>query len=72
MKCIPLRIEIGPRDIENGQMFVARRDTCEKTAYALGDVSAIDALLKDIQSNMLEKSRKLRDSKVVWAENLEL
>ncbi len=71
MKGVPVRIEIGPRDIENGQMFVARRDTCEKTAYALGDVSAIDALLKDIQSNMLEKSRKLRDSKVVWAENLE-
>ena len=71
MKGVPLRIEIGPRDIEGGQMFVARRDTHEKASYALGDVDAISALLKDIQANMLEKSRKLRDEKVRWAENLQ-
>lgn len=71
MKGVPVRIEIGPRDIENNQMFVARRDTHEKAAYALGDVDAMTALLKEIQSNMLEKSRQHRDSKVVWAENLE-
>ncbi|MBQ7163962.1 MAG: proline--tRNA ligase [Clostridia bacterium] len=70
MKGVPVRIEIGPRDIENGQMFVARRDTHEKNSYALGDVAAIENLLCDIQKNMLEKSRKLRDEKVVWAENL--
>ena len=71
MKGVPLRIEIGPRDIENNQMFVARRDTHEKNSFTLGDVSAVQELLKDIQSNMLEKSRKLRDEKVRWADNLE-
>ncbi|MBR2968967.1 MAG: proline--tRNA ligase [Clostridia bacterium] len=71
MKGVPVRIEVGPRDIENGQMFVARRDTHEKAAYNLGDAQAVKALLDDIQKNMLEKSRALRDSKVVWAESLE-
>lgn len=71
MKGVPLRIEIGPRDIENDQMFAARRDTHEKNSYKLGDVKAVEELLKDIQSNMLEKSRKLRDEKVTWAENLQ-
>ena len=71
MKGVPVRIEVGPKDIENNQMFVARRDTYEKNAYAFGDVSAIQNLLDEIQKNMLEKSRKMRDEKVVWAENLE-
>ena len=71
MKGVPVRIEIGPRDIENGQMFVARRDTHDKTSYTLGDVEGISALLEEIQANMLEKSRKNRDSRVVWAENLD-
>ena len=70
MKGVPLRIEIGPRDIENGQMFVARRDTHEKASYTLGDVAAVQGLLREIQANMLEKSRKLRDEKVKWADNL--
>ena len=71
MKGVPLRIEVGPRDIENGQMFVCRRDTLEKTALPLGDAAAVSGLLDEIQKNMLEKSRKLRDEKVKWAENLD-
>ncbi len=71
MKGVPVRIEVGPRDVENGKMMVARRDTHEKQELALGDVTAVDALLKEIQKNMLDKSRERRDAKVVWAENLE-
>ncbi|MBO7377908.1 MAG: proline--tRNA ligase [Clostridia bacterium] len=71
MKGVPLRIEVGPRDIENGQMFVCRRDTHEKSALSLGDAAGVRALLDEIQKNMLEKSRKLRDEKVRWADNLE-
>ncbi|MBP5193108.1 MAG: proline--tRNA ligase, partial [Clostridia bacterium] len=71
MKGVPLRIEVGPRDIENGQMFVCRRDTHEKTALPLGDAAGVCSLLDEIQKNMLEKSRKLRDEKVRWADNLE-
>ncbi len=70
MKGVPLRIEVGPRDIENNKMITMRRDTLQKGDCTLGDVDAVKQLLKDIQSNMLEKSRKIRDSKVVWADTL--
>ncbi|MBQ9782478.1 MAG: proline--tRNA ligase [Clostridia bacterium] len=70
MKGVPLRIEVGPRDIENNKMITMRRDTLQKGDCTLGDVDAVKELLKDIQSNMLEKSRKIRDSKVVWADTL--
>ncbi len=71
MKGVPLRIEIGPRDIENGKMIAMRRDTLEKQELSLGDTNAVLELLKDIQSNMLEKSRKMRDSKIKEADSVE-
>ncbi len=71
MKGVPLRIEIGPRDIENGKMIAMRRDTLEKQELALGDTGAVLELLKEIQSNMLEKSRKMRDGKIKEADSIE-
>ncbi len=71
MKGVPLRIEIGPRDIENGKMLAMRRDTLEKQELSFGDANAVLELLKDIQSNMLEKSRKMRDSKIKEADSIE-
>ena len=71
MKGVPVRVEVGPRDIENGKMMVMRRDTLEKQEYALGDVNAILDLLKVVQSNMLEKSRKMRDSRIKEADSIE-
>ena len=71
MKGVPVRVEVGPRDIENGKMMVMRRDTLEKQEYALGDAEAISTLLNDVQINMLEKSRKMRDSKIKVADTLE-
>lgn len=71
MKGVPVRIEIGPRDIENGQAVVVRRDTHEKAFAALHSLAdTVCALLKDVQAHMLEKSRKLRDGKVVEAHNM--
>lgn len=50
MKGVPVRLEIGPRDIENGQAMIARRDTHDKFAVKLDDLSTeIPALLDDIQ-----------------------
>lgn len=72
MKGVPVRIEIGPRDIENGQAVVVRRDTHEKAFAALHSLAdTVCALLKDVQAHMLEKSRKLRDGKVVEAHNMQ-
>ena len=63
MRGIPLRVEIGPRDIEANQAVVARRDTGEKATVSLDEIdSYIEELLKTIQKDMLEAARAHRDS----------
>ncbi|MCR5331111.1 MAG: proline--tRNA ligase [Lachnospiraceae bacterium] len=63
MRGIPLRIEIGPKDIEAGTCVVVRRDTHEKLTLQLeGLASGIGELLDDIHDNMLETARAHRDS----------
>ena len=72
MKGVPVRIEIGPRDIENGVAAVMRRDTLEKKEVSLENIDrTIAGLLDEIQKNMLEKSRERRDSKIVEADTLD-
>ncbi len=72
MKGVPVRVEIGPRDIEKNQIAVFRRDTLEKTFLPFdGAAGALKDLLGEIQKNMLEKSRKNRDGRIVYAENIE-
>ena len=71
MKGVPVHLEIGPRDIENGKMAYMRRDTLEKGVLDLGDIKAVETLLDDIQANMLNKSRKIRDSKVKTAKSVD-
>jgi len=60
---VPLRIEIGPRDVAGGVMVVKRRLDREKSTVALGDVSAawLRERLAQIQTIMFEKARKFRD-----------
>ena len=71
MKGVPVRIEVGPRDIENKQMVVMRRDTLEKSQLELFDSNAVKELLQVVQKEMLEKSRERRDSRIVWANSVE-
>ncbi|MBT9172930.1 MAG: Proline--tRNA ligase [Syntrophomonadaceae bacterium] len=62
MKGVPLRIELGPRDLESGQAVLVRRDTGEKvTAPLAGLGGKVAALLLEIQANMLEKARRFRE-----------
>lgn len=62
MRGIPVRIEIGPRDIAEGKCIVVRRDTLEKTEVSLeGIEKAIGDLLSTIQKDMLEKAQKHLD-----------
>ena len=57
MKGVPVRIAIGPRDLENGTVEVARRDTLEKNGYdQAGLAPKIKALLDEIQENLLTKA----------------
>ena len=63
MRGIPVRVEIGSRDIEANQAVVARRDTGEKATVSLDEIdSYIEELLKTIQKDMLEAARAHRDS----------
>lgn len=71
MKGVPLRIELGPRDIENGKALIFRRDTCEKTEYELADiVKSVKALLKKVQKDMLQAAKVRRDSRIVYANDM--
>ena len=59
MRGYPIRVEIGPKDIEAGKCVICRRDTREKVEVALDQLAeTVDALLKQMQSDMLEKARK--------------
>ncbi|MFI3174296.1 MAG: proline--tRNA ligase [Bacillota bacterium] len=72
MKGVPLRLEIGPKDIEKNQCVVARRDTSEKITISLDELEEkIPALLDDIQATLLEKAMNRRDSKTFVAKTLE-
>ncbi len=55
MKGVPLRLELGPRDIENGTVMAVRRDTHEKISLSLNDIeNSIKELLDNIQQNMYD------------------
>jgi prolyl-tRNA synthetase len=62
LKGVPLRLELGPRDLEAGQVTVARRDLDGKDALALdGVVDAVPGLLEAIQRTLYEQARDRRD-----------
>jgi len=62
-KGIPLRVEIGPRDLEKGSVFVGRRDTGEKKGYGMDEfVASVSGILDEIQDNMLKKALDFRTS----------
>ena len=59
---MPLRIAIGPRDLENGTVELARRDTLEKETVSTSDLSnKIANLLEKIQETLLLKAQTYRD-----------
>jgi len=73
LKGVPLRLAIGPRDIEEGTIEVARRDTLEKSTYQQIDIeNKVEHLLEAIQKNLYQKALTFRDDltyKVdTWAE----
>lgn len=72
MKGVPLRLEIGPKDIENNQVVLARRDTGEKKFVPMDQLEKeIPALLDDIHRNMYEKAKANREDRTFTAKTLE-
>ena len=60
LKGVPLRMEIGPRDVEAGAVTLVRRDSRAKEQVAAGDLAArVPALLEEVQSALLERARAL-------------
>lgn len=73
VKGIPVRIEIGKRDLENNQVTLVRRDTKEKILVSKdSDIALkVSELMDNIQSNLLERATKRRDAMTYTAKNLD-
>lgn len=70
MRGIPVRIELGPKDIEKGQCILVRRDTREKYPVSFEELSGrLGELLEQIQADMFERAKKFRDSHISDAKN---
>lgn len=72
LKGVPVRIAMGPRDLENGTVEIARRDTKEKKTIqidAVGEV--VPALLEEIQVNIYNRAKKFRDEKITEANSFD-
>jgi prolyl-tRNA synthetase len=71
LKGVPLRIEIGPRDIENNSVVVSRRDgEKEKISVSINELNDyVQKELEDIQNKLLERSQKFRESNTVHVDS---
>ena len=71
-KGVPVRLAMGPRDLENGNIEVARRDTKTKEIVSFEGVQdLIEGLLKEIQSNLFEKADTFRKEKTSEASDFD-
>lgn len=71
MKGVPVRLELGPRDVENGSCVLVRRDTHEKCVMKLADIAlGVPELLDDIHKNMFMQSRAFLHSHVSVCKNM--
>src|SRR3712207_5173642 len=72
MKGVPVRLEVGPKDIENNQVVLVRRDTREKIFVSMDELETkIPELLDDIHNSMLEHARTHRDEHTYTAKTLD-
>jgi prolyl-tRNA synthetase len=72
MKGVPVRLAIGPRDLENGTVEVARRDTLTKTVEKLEGIDQlIEDLLVEIQQNIYQKALKFREENTTKVDTYE-
>ena len=66
MRGVPLRVELGPRDLSNNNAVILRRDTMEKVNISLADdiVEQVNTLMSDISINMREKAREKMNGQI--------
>ena len=71
MKGVPLRVEIGPRDMQSKQITIVRRDTGKKTAVPQSDaVANIVTILEEIQQSLLQRARDTQDKLTTTATDM--
>ena len=72
LKGVPIRLELGPRDLKQGQVVIVRRDTGEKKPVKESDISeTVEKLLQEIQNNMLAKAKAILQGKTTSVQNYE-
>lgn len=72
LKGVPIRLAIGQRDLENGTVELARRDTLEKQSIAFDDaVGKIESLLVEIQEQIFQKAEQFRDANITEVDTYE-
>ncbi len=72
LKGVPIRVEIGPRDVEKGETIIVRRDTFEKTSVKLDELTDhIEMLMKKIAEEMREKAWKWMKEHIHKTDNLD-
>ncbi|HNX57275.1 MAG TPA: proline--tRNA ligase, partial [Prolixibacteraceae bacterium] len=72
LKGVPVRIAIGPRDLENGTAEIARRDTLEKQVVSMDGIETfVQKLLDDIQENIYNKALKFRNGMITSVDTYE-
>ncbi|WP_027120714.1 proline--tRNA ligase [Mycoplasmopsis lipofaciens] len=66
----PIRIEVGPRDLENDEITIVRRDTLEKTNVKINNVKkTIGRLLDDIHNNLYQKAKKRLEENTIFVKS---
>ena len=72
LKGVPLRLEVGPRDLENGVVTVFRRDTLEKFTVPLDGIGEkVKELLDDVQKTLYEQAKAFRDARTVEVHDMD-
>ena len=72
MKGVPVRIEMGPKEIERGEVLVTRRDTLEKMPVKIKELEEVlEKLLKDIHETMFNDCKKRMEEKTTVAKTME-
>jgi len=72
MKGVPVRVEMGPKEMERGEVIVTRRDTLEKMPIKIEELEEkLEKLIKDIQQSMYNACKKRMEEKTTIAFNME-
>lgn len=72
MKGVPVRIEIGPKDIENGQCVIVTRHNREKTVVSIGNlVQSVNEKLKEVHDGMFQKALENRENKTYSCKSID-